>query len=69
MRPIRQNKMTLNETAIRSSSAKREPLSVRRWTSFFRDSAYKAIYVVALVVAMTGWVWLLVQGAQWLYGL
>jgi len=59
--------MNLNETTIRPFSAKQEPL--RRGTFSLRDSAYRATYVVALLLAMTGWIWFLLQGAQWLYGL
>lgn len=60
---------SLIETAIQRSSTKRESLTLRRGASPFRDSAYRAAYVVALVLAMTGWIWFLLQSAQWLYGL
>jgi hypothetical protein len=59
----------LNETTIQRLTTKRESPTLRRGTSPFRDSAYRAAYVVALVLAMTGWIWFLLQGAQWLYGL
>jgi hypothetical protein len=59
--------MNLSETAIQPFSAKQEP--PRRGTLSLRDSAYQATYVVALLLAMTGWIWFLLQGAQWLYGL
>jgi hypothetical protein len=61
--------MILTDTSIQPSSAKNEPLSLKREPTFFPDSAYRAIYVVALLFAMIGWMRLLLNGAQWLLGL
>ncbi len=60
--------MSLSETVSPLSGTKSDRVSLKR-RPWFRDSASKAIYVVALLLAMTGWIWLLFQGAQWLYAL